>query len=54
MQNPFYVYYIGDSSEAEDCSWAKGDHALENDDHGVSVARRCTTYLVHQLSVFVV
>jgi hypothetical protein len=29
MQNPLYVYYIGDSSEVEDCSWAEGDHALE-------------------------
>jgi hypothetical protein len=54
MQNPLYVCYAGDSSEAEDYSWAEGDHALKNDGDGVSVDRRCTPYLTCQLSVFVV
>jgi hypothetical protein len=45
MQNPLYVCYVGDSSEAEDCSSVEGDHALKNDGHGVSVDRRRTPYL---------
>jgi hypothetical protein len=49
MQSPLRICHIGDGPEAEDCSWAKGDHALENNDHRVSVDRRRTPYLARQL-----
>jgi hypothetical protein len=39
MQSPLYIRRAGDGPEAEDCSWAEGDHALENNGHGVSVDR---------------
>jgi hypothetical protein len=34
-----YIHHAGDGPEAETCSWAEGDLALENDGHGVSVDR---------------
>jgi hypothetical protein len=35
-----------DGSKAEDCFWAKGDHALESDCHGVSADQRRISYPV--------
>jgi hypothetical protein len=53
MQSPLRFCDKRDGSEAKDCSWAKGDHALESDCHEVSADQRRTTYLARQLSVFV-
>jgi hypothetical protein len=42
VQSFLYIRQAGDGPEAENCSWAEGDLALENDGHGVSVDRRHT------------